>query len=232
MRIKNLEKIYWAKNPKDVSTYDSHHIPKSICNQTTLSRFARYGTGFHIMKKLVFLPLILFASCSPKQSIQDAGISESTFKSLHISVLSEFFGNQGFNNAPLSTHSHDLMTVEDIQKIFSKSKANLSGIQFVDLRDKNNVIISDFPTEASSAFDNHSRKPNKDEEKAISKISSSNIYYTVYNFQTKKTVSLMAAVRAVDKSCVLCHGVDKGESIGAIIYHFNNTTFAPTDKTN
>ncbi|NWK55963.1 hypothetical protein HW115_10090 [Verrucomicrobiaceae bacterium N1E253] len=171
------------------------------------------------MKCVVLFTVMVLCACSSKPKVEDVGISEASFRSYHYQVLYDFFGGQGFDKANLSSHSHHLMQVQEVQKVFTSAEADLSGVLFVDCKDKEKIKISAFPTRED--LDDQTRKLNDTEKKALASLLSKKEGYAGYREKGSEVHSFMWPVRAIHETCVTCHGGEKGALLGAIVYQFS-----------
>jgi hypothetical protein len=170
------------------------------------------------MRYLVLLIIMVLCACSPKPKVEDVGVSEELFYSLHYKILEDFFGGQGFDKANLTPHSHHLMGVKDMQKIFLSEGVDLVNVLFVDCKDEEKIEISKFPT--NEDLDDQTRKLNDAERKALEGLLSKKVGYAGYREKDSGMNSFMWPIRAMNEACVACHGVEKGELLGAVVYQF------------
>jgi hypothetical protein len=170
------------------------------------------------MKFLVLFIIMVLCACSRKPKVEDVGVSEASFLSLHYKILHDFFGGQGFDKANLTLHSHHLMVVKDIQKIFLSDGVDLASVLFVDCTDEEKMEISKFPTHED--LDDQTRKLNDTERKALEGLLSKKVGYAGYREKNSGMNSFMWPIRAMNEKCVACHGVEKGALLGAVVYQF------------
>lgn len=173
--------------------------------------------GVHLF---VVLASILFSACSPKPKVEDVGLSEESFRTLHYQILYDFFGGQGFDKANLTPHSHHLIDVQDIQKVFVSSEADLTGVLFVDYTDPEQVEISPLTTDQDE--DGRTRTLSDDEKTALESLLSKKVSYAGYQKKGSGINALMWPIRAMNETCVACHGGDKGALLGAVVYQFRD----------
>lgn len=170
------------------------------------------------MRFSVFFIIMVLCACSPKPKVEDVGLSEESFLSLHYKIMYDFFGGQGFDKANLTPHSHHLMEVKDIQKVFLSDGVDLANVLFVDCTDEEKIKISAFPTHDD--LDDQTRKLSDVERKALDGLRSKKMAYAGYREKVSEMNSLMWPIRAMNETCVACHGVEKGALLGAIVYQF------------
>ena len=170
------------------------------------------------MRFFVLVIIMVLCACSPKPKVEDVGVSEESFLSLHYKILYDFFGGQGFDKANLIPHSHHLMVIKDMQKIFLSDGADLANVLLVDCTDEEKIEISKFPT--NEDLDDQTRKLNDTERKALEGLLLKKVGYAGYREKDSGMNSFMWPIRAMNEACVACHGVEKGELLGAVVYQF------------